>query len=122
MVVRTLATGLAVNRLLWGVSALAAPSKAAGTWIGSSAADPGTGVIVRSQGARDIAIGLGALAALRDGSTGPPRAWFAAQALTDAADLAATLAAWRSLPTPSALFGASVAAGSAAIALAATRL
>jgi hypothetical protein len=124
MDVRTLATGLAVNRILFGVNFIAAPARAGRTWIGGSAARrPATGVFGRALGARDLALGAGALVALRGGDDAAARAWMAAHAVADGVDLLATLAAWRSLPSGPAAFALAMAGGSTAIGvLAALRL
>jgi hypothetical protein len=50
-------------------------------------------------GARDLALGLGAILAMRHDA--PVRGWVEAGGLADAGDLAATLLAWRSLPRAS---------------------
>jgi hypothetical protein len=69
-------------------------------WVGASADDVGTRVFGRALGARDLALGLGALAAAGQ-ATGSPRsagAWYAAGSLSDALDLAITVTAWPRLP------------------------
>jgi hypothetical protein len=57
-------------------------------------------VFGRALGARDLALGLGALAALQrqDGDAGEASAWVAAGALSDALDVAASLSSWQELP------------------------
>ena len=54
----------------------------------------------RALGARDLALGLGALAALQGPGAEPGQAaaWVAAGALSDALDVAASVASWRDLP------------------------
>jgi len=54
-------------------------------------------VLGRALGGRDLALGLGALAALERQSD-EASAWVAAGALSDALDVAASLASWRELP------------------------
>ena len=84
MELRTLATGLAVNRILFGVNFVAAPAQAGRSWIGGPAARrPATGVFGRALGARDLALGLGALYALRAGDD-EARRWMAAHAIPTA--------------------------------------
>jgi hypothetical protein len=134
------ATAVAAGRVLLGLAALARPSVPARPWVGASADDLAAQVFGRALGARDIALGLGALAALRQSrpastgpastgpastgpaSTGPagPRsasavacAWLAAGALSDGLDAAVTVAAWRQLPRTRWLIAAS--AGGAAL-------
>jgi hypothetical protein len=99
MTVRALATGLAVNRCAFGIGYLLAPERTARGWIGAIAGHPATGVFTRALGARDLALGLGALRALRSGDDEQARAWLAGHALADGTDLVATLAARRALPT-----------------------
>jgi hypothetical protein len=57
-------------------------------------------VFGRALGARDLALGLGALAALQRPAAEPgsASAWVAAGALSDALDVVASLASWRELP------------------------
>jgi hypothetical protein len=116
---RVLAALLAANRVAFGLRYLLQPKAAGSTWIGRRAARrPATQVFVRAQGARDVALGAGALAALAGGGASPARTWMAAHALADAADLAATLAVKDSLPKRRSTFAATVAAISLAIAAA----
>jgi hypothetical protein len=116
--VRALATALAVNRCAFGAGYLLAPGTAGAGWIGGVARDPRTAVFTRALGARDLALGLGALRTLRSGDDPQARAWFAGHALSDGADLAATLLARRALPAKGAAFAAVMAAVSTAIAIA----
>lgn len=112
------ATAVAAGRVALGVTALAWPSVPARPWVGASADDLAGRVFGRALGARDLALGLGALAALRQrpgepapagpgpaapapaapAPPGPAPAWIAAGALSDALDVAATVAAWSELP------------------------
>ena len=75
---RLLAGGLAVNRVAFGASYLARPRNAGKSWIGRSARKPGAQVMVRSQAARDIALGLGALWALSRGPAAEAQTWMLA--------------------------------------------
>ena len=97
---RYAATAVAVGRVGLGVAALAWPSGPARPWVGSSADELGAQVFGRALGARDLALGLGALAAARKVPADPwsAGAWFAAGALSDALDVAVTAAAWPRLP------------------------
>jgi hypothetical protein len=61
--VRTLATGLAVNRPLFGASFMAATERSSRSWISIDAATGGGRVMTRATGARDLALGVGALRA-----------------------------------------------------------
>ena len=96
----TRATAVAAGRVGLGVAALAWPSVPARPWVGSSADELGAQVFGRALGARDLALGLGALAAVRKAPADPwsAGAWFAAGALSDALDVAVTAAAWPRLP------------------------
>ena len=137
---RHAATVVAAGRVALGVAALARPSVPARPWVGASADELGARVFGRALGARDIALGLGALAALRSapaGSAGTQAgsagtraaiagsagAWVAAGALSDALDVAITAAAWPELPrttrwlVAAAAGGAAVAGAAGALAL-----
>jgi hypothetical protein len=92
------ATAVAAGRVALGLTALAWPSGPARPWVGTAADDLAARVFGRALGARDLALGLGALAALRRSAGGSAAAWVAAGALSDALDVAASLAAWRELP------------------------
>jgi hypothetical protein len=95
---KTLAAALALNRAAFGLNYLIRPEEARKSWIGSVAKVPATQVMVRSQGARDIALGGGALRALVRGDRRELRAWVAGQTLSDLTDLVATRSAGRKLP------------------------
>ena len=66
-------------------------------WVGrDEAARPSVRLFARTLGARDLALGLGALLALRSG--GDVRGWIEAGGLADAGDTVATLANFADLP------------------------
>jgi hypothetical protein len=117
-VVRYLATALALNRTGFGFGYLLAPARMGRGWIDKAALRPATQVMIRGLGARDLALGVGGLRALSD-SDQSARPWFAAHALSDAADLIATLAASRDLPRRRVAFAGAMAGVSTAIAVAA---
>jgi hypothetical protein len=96
------ALGVAAGRTLLGIYALADPGRPARSWLGSHADDTVAAVFGRTLGARDLALGAGAVWALagRPGDRPVVAAWVAAGAAADAADAAATLAAWGRLPSP----------------------
>ncbi|HEV2814599.1 MAG TPA: hypothetical protein VGW10_15195 [Solirubrobacteraceae bacterium] len=120
MALRILAGLLALNRVAVGARYLTQPKAAGSTWIGRRASRrPATQVFVRAQGARDVALGAGALAALTGGTASSSRTWMAAHALADGADLAATLAVKDRLPKRRSTFAATVAGASLAVAAAA---
>ena len=117
MSTRTLAVGLALNRIAFGLTFVVAPRWAGRSWVGPRAAKaPQTQLFGRALGARDLALGFGALRALQQKDDAAARAWMAGQTIADGTDIAATLAARRSLPAPAAAFALAVAAGSTAIA------
>lgn len=99
---RKAALGVAAARTALGIYALAEPGRLARAWLGPRA-DGVTGhVFGRTLGARDLALGAGAVWAL----TARPKdrqlvaALVAAGAAADAADAAATFAVWGQLPSP----------------------
>src|ERR671923_1659159 len=105
MDVRSAARGLALNRIVFGLNFVVRPAAVGTTWVGTAAARRApTQVLARGLGARDIALGAGALAALQRGDDDAARKWMAAHALADGTDLAATLAASDRLPAPQAAF------------------
>lgn len=98
--VRRAAWAVAAGRVALGLTAVAWPSVPARPWVGGAADDLTARVFGRALGARDIALGLGAVRALRHQAAEPgsARAWVAAGALSDAFDVAISLASWRELP------------------------
>jgi hypothetical protein len=116
---RTLAAALAVNRTAFGLNYLLRPVQARGSWIGRAATRPGTQVMIRSQGVRDVALGTGALRALARGDARELRAWVAAHAVCDLIDLIATVRARADLPQRGARLAIAVAGASTLIAAAA---
>jgi hypothetical protein len=94
------AAAVAAGRVALGLTALVRPSVPARPWVGASADDLAARVFGRALGARDLALGLGALAALQNQTDehGAAQAWVAAGALSDALDVVASLASWRELP------------------------
>lgn len=117
---RILAGALALNRIAFGVTYLLRPRSAGDSWIGRAARKPGTQVMVRSQAARDIALGVGALAALVRRRDREARTWFAAHALADGVDTAATWAARKRLPDDQARKALAIAGASTLVAAAAS--
>ena len=94
---RILAGLISFGRFLFGVAFIAEPRLMERAWIGKQARLPGAQLLARAVGARDLALGLGGLQALRrhDGSTRP---WLAAAAVCDAVDFGATWTAGRAIP------------------------
>jgi hypothetical protein len=120
--VRRGATALAAARTGLGVVALTSPALVARPWIGPVADGPPGRVLARALGGRDLALGLGALAALQQfppagsgNSGGQAGLWVGLGALADSADLLATAIAWRQLP-PVGRWLVAASAGGAAVA------
>jgi hypothetical protein len=96
--------GLAVasGRTLLGVYALSDPRRIARTWLGDHSDDVGGALFGRALAGRDLALGattVWALTARRhDRQLGAMLV--AGGALADAVDAAATLVAWKELPSP----------------------
>jgi hypothetical protein len=123
------AVAVAAGRVALGVTALAWPSVPARPWVGASAGDVTARVFGRALGARDLALGLGALAALQGpaADSGQAAAWVGAGALSDALDVAASAASWSELPrltkwlVAASAGGAALAGAAAALTLAGAR-
>jgi len=88
---RKVAVGFAVLRIGYAVGLLAAPERLARPWVGSAAGTPGGAVALRGLGARDLVLSVGVAACALSGRDARP--WLAACAVSDAADLSATLRA-----------------------------
>lgn len=113
---RILAGGLAVNRTLFGLGYLARPESAQKSWIGRAAKLPGTQIMTRSQGIRDVALGAGALRALARNDAREARAWMTGHAVVDLTDLVITWTARDRLPRKAARLAIGVAGASTAVA------
>jgi len=112
---KILAGTLSIGRAVFGVNYLLRPEEANNTWIGRAAKKPGTQVITRSQGARDLALGIGTLRALVRGDARELRAWVSGQAFSDLADLLATWSARKRIPDRQARLAMIVAGASTVI-------
>jgi hypothetical protein len=94
---RMLLTAIAAGRLALGTLLVAKPRGPVGTgWVGEEAQRPATALLLGSVGARDMALGLGTLAAQRNGS--PLKPWLLGATLADSVDLVATFAAGKTIP------------------------
>lgn len=91
MNVTALTVGYGALRIAYAAALLVAPARTAGPWLGEAAGEAGGTVAVRGLGARDLVLATGALASAASGRSARP--WLAACAVSDAVDLAATLAA-----------------------------
>jgi hypothetical protein len=116
---RTAATQLCYARIAFGAGLMLAPRAMASGWSGGDAVRGGGRVLAVALGARDLALGLGTLRALKAG--GPARDWLLAGALADGADLLGSLALRRSLPATGSVGVAALAANGAAISVWAAR-
>jgi hypothetical protein len=120
---RILAGLLALNRIAFGANYLARPQTAGPSWIGRRAArTTGGRLMVRSQAARDVGLGAGALWALAHRRDDEARRWMTAHALADGVDTAVTFAVRRRLPDDGRLALAIGGASTAVALLGATRL
>lgn len=86
---------LALARIAFGATAFLAPRRFGKAWTGETTHDVTASIAMRSLGARDVALGLGALLALERGTK--VRGWLEAGALADAADVVSTLSDFSSL-------------------------
>jgi hypothetical protein len=99
---------VAAGRIGFGVALIVTPGRVTGPWLGRDAGRTGTQVVSRGLGARDLALGAGALAVPQ----AQLRPWVAAAIVADVADLMATVTAGDSLPLAGrALVGAVASAG-----------
>ena len=94
---RILAGLISFGRFLFGIAFIAQPELMERGWIGKQARLPGAQVLARAVGARDLAVGLGGLQAVKRGD-GSARPWLAAAAACDAVDFGASWAAGRGIP------------------------
>jgi hypothetical protein len=108
---------LSVSRVVIGAVLLVAPGAAGGRWIGDAAADGRVKVAIRGLGARDLALGLGALRALDRGE--PARGWVQAAAVGDLTDAVSGVLGARHLGLARALGTVATAGAAAAAGLAA---
>lgn len=84
----SLSVGYGLSRVGFGIFASSRPVQMGRTWVGDDAERPGSEVILRALGFRDIALGAGVTGAALNGD---PRGWLAVSMLSDLGDVAATL-------------------------------
>jgi len=84
-----LVRAIALGRVALGLTFVVTPRAVAGFWTGDTVDRPDAVMLARGLGARDAAIGLGTLLALRAGQ--PLRHWLQIGAISDAADAALTV-------------------------------
>ena len=112
---RQIAEAIALGRIGIGIIALVAPTVPLRPWVGRDFAwQPRAKLLARSLGARDLALGVGVMLALRHKS--PVRGWVEGAALADAGDTLATLLAFGKLPKSGRWLVLASAAGAAAAA------
>jgi hypothetical protein len=94
---RQLAETVAWGRIAIGITALVAPTLPLRPWVGRDFAwQPRAKLLARSLGARDLALGIGVILALRH--DGPVRGWVEGSGVADAGDVVSTLLAFGKLP------------------------
>ncbi len=94
---RALAASVAWGRIALGVTAMLTPAVPLRPWVGRDIAwRPRAKMLARALGARDVALGVGVVLALRHDA--PVRGWVEGGGLADAGDLVATLLAFGTLP------------------------
>jgi hypothetical protein len=91
MEARDLALGLAGGRIAIGVASLLAPGLVGRAMMAPEGDSGGTRLFLRVVGARDLALGIGVLAAL--GRNAPVRGWLRASAVVDGLDVAGSVLA-----------------------------
>ena len=106
-----IATLLSGARLALGAVLFLMPSKGAKAWSSQGADTPAAVVASRGMGARDMALGLGALLAI--GNDKPVRGWIEAAAFSDLLDAINAAMSFRRLPPFRALVMGASAAGAA---------
>lgn len=103
----------AIGRIIFGVTALAAPAPAGRTVAGPGGTAPDAQAFLRGMGGREIGLGLGLLAMIRAG--GPVRPWLIAGVLADSSDIAGIAGAWRHTPPARRWLGLATAGATAAV-------
>jgi hypothetical protein len=83
-----LSAAYGIARVGFGIFVSSAPTVMGRTWVGDEADRPGSGVILRALGFRDIALGAGLAGGAMNGNA---RGWLAVTMLSDLGDVAATL-------------------------------
>jgi hypothetical protein len=91
MEARDLALGLAGGRIAIGIVSVLAPGLVGRAMMGPDSDSGGTRLVLRVVGARDLALGIGVLAALDRNA--PLRGWLRASAVVDGLDAAGSLLA-----------------------------
>ena len=95
MEVKDLAVGLAGGRIAIGVVSLLAPGPVGRAMMGAEGDSGGTRLLLRVLGVRDLALGVGVLAAMDRNA--PVQGWLRASAVVDGLDAAGCVLARRHL-------------------------
>jgi hypothetical protein len=94
---RQLAETVAWGRIAIGITALLAPTLPLRPWVGRDFAwQPRAKLLARSLGARDLALGIGVIMAIKHDA--PVRGWVEGSGVADAGDVLSTLLAFGKLP------------------------
>lgn len=112
---RHVVRALGIGRLALGAALLLAPGRAGRGWIGEAARSPGGKVALRALGSRDLVLGYGVIHALDTGDDSL-RDWVTLAGLCDLTDAAASVVAFRRLPTKGRWLAVTLAGGAAAAA------
>jgi hypothetical protein len=110
---RETARQISMARIGFGIAFMTAPGIFGRLWVGPEASTPVGKLLFRVLGARDFALGLGTLLAMRYDR--PTRGWLEASGLADFADAAATFLAHDALTPASRTATYAIAAPSAAL-------
>jgi hypothetical protein len=113
MSARETARRISLARIGFGIAFMTAPGIFGRLWVGPDAASPAGKLLFRALGARDFALGLGTLLAMRHDR--PTRGWLEASGLADFADAVATFLARDALTPASRTATYAIAAPSAAL-------
>ena len=98
---------ISAGRIAIGAVMLLAPRRGAASWVGPDGRSGALTLLVRSFGAREVALGAGTLASLDSG--GPARPWVMAGVVADGLDAVASVLAIRHLGAARALATGTVA-------------
>jgi hypothetical protein len=101
----------AAGRIGVGLALIVSPGRVTARWLGGDAGRAGTQAVARGLGARDLALGVGALTVPES----QLRPWVAAGIVADTADLVATVAAGDALPLAGRVLAGALASAGAAL-------
>jgi hypothetical protein len=110
---RALARLTAAGRIAIGAGFVLSPGVSMRSWLGPEAGRPAVKLLARALGARDLVLGVGALATERKAAA--LRGWLAAALVADATDFLATAAAGDEIPRASRALVLGIAGGACVI-------